>query len=267
MLNMFDPIQLTEATEKYVCRERNGTVFRRYWRFRGGRWYGGIATADCVGCNLRCVFCGPLLTFMRLKDKGELRSPSYVVRRLTDLAMVRRYKYIRISGGEPTICFDHLIEVLEIAEKYPFTFILETNGILIGYNRWMAEELSRFNNIHVRVSIKGTSPEDFEKLTKADKKFFKYQIEAIKNLYDYKVSFHPAVVASFSDNESLNELVIDLKDIHPSIAENVEIEYIILYRHVMNSLKKNGVIPKKAYNTSWELLDEDMIRRLINENS
>jgi uncharacterized Fe-S cluster-containing radical SAM superfamily protein len=23
----------------------------------GGRWYGGIATADCVGCNLRCVFC------------------------------------------------------------------------------------------------------------------------------------------------------------------------------------------------------------------
>jgi uncharacterized Fe-S cluster-containing radical SAM superfamily protein len=25
---------------------------RKYYRFRAGRFYGGIATADCMGCNM-----------------------------------------------------------------------------------------------------------------------------------------------------------------------------------------------------------------------
>jgi len=263
---MLDPIKLTKATEKYVCSKRNNTVLRRYWRFRGGRWYGGIATADCVGCNLRCVFCGPLLTLMRLSDKGELRSPAYVVRRLTDLALVRGYKYIRVSGGEPTICFDHLLEVLKIATKYPFIFILETNGILIGEYDWMAEEIARFSNVHVRVSIKGTNPDEFERLTLANKSYFKNQLNALKNLLDHDVSFHPAIVASFSEPEDIDELINEISDIAPELRERIEIEYIILYKHVINSLKKHKVIPKKAYNTSWELLNEEEIKKFILRN-
>jgi len=49
----YDPIALAEFTKRIV--ERDGS--RKYYRFRGGKWYGGIATADCVGCNLRCIFC------------------------------------------------------------------------------------------------------------------------------------------------------------------------------------------------------------------
>ncbi|RLF22604.1 MAG: molybdenum cofactor biosynthesis protein MoaA, partial [Thermoprotei archaeon] len=50
----FDALKLSEAIEKIVVRG----VERKYYRLvRGGRWYGGIATADCCGCNLRCVFC------------------------------------------------------------------------------------------------------------------------------------------------------------------------------------------------------------------
>lgn len=260
---MIDPIELAKATERYVCKRKNNYYFRRYWRFRGGRWYGGIATADCVGCNLRCVFCGPLLTFMRMSDKGEYRSPHYVARRLTDLAMVRGYRYVRISGGEPTICFNHLIQVLEIIENYPFTFILETNGVLIGRFDWMAEELAKFNNLHVRVSIKGTNPTEFEKLTLADKSYFKYQINALKNLLDHNLSFHPAIVASFSEPGGINELINEINEISPELKEGIEIEYIILYKHVINSLKKHKVIPKKAYSVSWEMLNEEEIRKLI----
>ncbi len=260
---MVDPIELTKATEEYACRRKDDIVYRRYWRFRGGKWYGGIATADCVGCNLRCIFCGPSLTWMRLSDKGEFRGPIYVVKRLTSIAMARGYRYLRISGGEPTICFDHLLSVLELAEKYPFTFILETNGILIGANEWMAKELARFKNIHVRVSIKGTSPEEFEKLTLADRIYFRYQIDALKHLYDHNVSFHPAIVASFSTEQDIIELINELKNIHTEIGRSVEIEYIILYRHVIESLRKHNVIPKKAYTTSWELITEEEARHLI----
>jgi len=29
---------------------------RKYYRFRPASFYGGIATADCVGCCLKCLF-------------------------------------------------------------------------------------------------------------------------------------------------------------------------------------------------------------------
>jgi len=30
---------------------------RKYYRFRPAPFYGGIGTADCVGCCLKCLFC------------------------------------------------------------------------------------------------------------------------------------------------------------------------------------------------------------------
>jgi len=50
---MFDPVDMARATEKIVCAEGR----RSYYRFRSARFYGGISTADCIGCCLRCVFC------------------------------------------------------------------------------------------------------------------------------------------------------------------------------------------------------------------
>ena len=47
-----DPIDLAERTEKVI---RSGDN-RKYYRFRPAPYYGGIATADCVGCCLRCLF-------------------------------------------------------------------------------------------------------------------------------------------------------------------------------------------------------------------
>jgi uncharacterized Fe-S cluster-containing radical SAM superfamily protein len=49
----FNPFELGERVSEKVCRGNE----RMYYRFRGGRFYGGVATADAVGCNLRCVFC------------------------------------------------------------------------------------------------------------------------------------------------------------------------------------------------------------------
>jgi uncharacterized Fe-S cluster-containing radical SAM superfamily protein len=49
----FDPIQRSEEVARLVCEGDR----RRYRRFRPARFFGGIATADCVGCNLRCLFC------------------------------------------------------------------------------------------------------------------------------------------------------------------------------------------------------------------
>lgn len=52
---MYDAVQMHMAVGRIVTRESG--VYRKYYRFRPARWYGGIVTADAVGCGLICKFC------------------------------------------------------------------------------------------------------------------------------------------------------------------------------------------------------------------
>jgi uncharacterized Fe-S cluster-containing radical SAM superfamily protein len=45
---VIDPVKLSEMTQKQVCKDG----LRKYYRFRPAKFYGGISTADCVGCCL-----------------------------------------------------------------------------------------------------------------------------------------------------------------------------------------------------------------------
>ncbi len=258
---MVDPIRLGEIVKAKFCAERDGIFYRRYWRFRGGLWYGGIATADCVGCNLRCKFCGPRICMSRKGKYGSLKSPEEVANILLSIAQRRGYRYLRISGGEPTICFQHLLQVIDRVKTSKYVFILETNGIILGIDGSYAEQLSRYPNIHVRVSIKGTNPQEFSTLTMAPAQYFEYQIRALENLLRYEVSFHPAVVASFTTSKNIEKLRERLWNIDPTLAENLEIEYIVLYPHVIESLNRHNLIPTKAYTTRWRLIDSEEYRR------
>ena len=49
----FDPIQRSREVEQIVMKGDK----RRYYRFRFAKFYGGIITADALGCNLLCAYC------------------------------------------------------------------------------------------------------------------------------------------------------------------------------------------------------------------
>lgn len=53
MMIPFDPILRAREVESLVMK---GNA-RRYYRFRYALYYGGIVTADAVGCNLLCAYC------------------------------------------------------------------------------------------------------------------------------------------------------------------------------------------------------------------
>ena len=240
---MYDPIELTEKVRPLVV---NGKLRRYYRAARGGRWYGGIATADCTGCNLRCVFCwsgeprdNPFI--------GKFYLPQQIFSALDNTAKRRGYSQVRVSGNEPTIGKDHLIELIELVEQAGYLFILETNGILIGYDKSYAQALSKFSKIHVRVSIKGTTPEEFSKLTGAKPESFELQLKALSNLLDAGVSCHPAVMLSFSSKEGVKDLVEKLHTISPSLVSEFEEEYVFLYPHVQKRLARAGFSPKISY--------------------
>lgn len=238
----FDPKQKADEVRKIVAKDS----LRKYYRVvRPGRWYGGIATADCCGCNLRCVFCWSNKPRDNPGKIGKFYSPQEVFYQLTKCARNYGYRLLRVSGNEPTISKEHLLKLLTLVEKTDYLFILETNGILLDSD--FAHSLSSFSKLHIRVSLKGTNPEEFSRLTGASPDVFESIIDNIKKLLEENLSLNVAVMLSFSPKGNLERLRTHLRRVNPSLASNLEEEFIFLYPHVVERLKKSNIKPVIAY--------------------
>jgi uncharacterized Fe-S cluster-containing radical SAM superfamily protein len=246
-MQLFDPLKLADDTEKIVVR---GELRKYYRTARPGRWYGGIASADCCGCCLRCVFCWSGAPRDSPNAIGKFYSPEHIFSQLDGCARKFGYSQLRVSGNEPTIGKKHLLRLLELIEGTDYSFILETNGILLGHDRGYAEELSKFERIHVRVSIKGTDEREFSDLTGALPEAFELQLRALRNLLDAGVSCHPAVMLSFSPPGAIERLKERLEEIDRSLPGNLEEEYVFLYPHVVERLRRAGLKPRVSYSPS-----------------
>ena len=238
---MDDPIKRAEELARVVSRGDH----RKYYRFRPARFYGGIATADCVGCFLRCLFCWSWHEVIRPGACGQFYSPEQVAKTLLGIARKKQYERIRISGNEPTLARGHLLKVLDLIPSN-LLFILETNGILIGHDETYARELSRFKNLYVRVSLKGTTEEEFSRLTGCGPEGFGLQLKAIENLYRAGVEVQSAVMVSFSSDEGINALRQRLGQIAPELSD-IEVEEVVLYGDVEERLKKAHLSCGAAY--------------------
>ncbi len=217
---MINPVKLTKSMEKYVCRNSS----RKYYRFRETRFYGGCTTADCLGCNLRCAYCWAQKKVWTPEKFGKFYTPREVSEKLIKM----NYALVRVSGGEPTICKKHLLELISLFPENKL-FILETNGILL--NEDYIEELSNFKNIYVRVSLKGVDEKTFEQITGGDGKFFKNQLNALELLKKYGIKYKAAILVDlFTENQIMNLGI-----------PNLEYETLIKYPFVMKRLRKKGI--------------------------
>ena len=234
-LGGYDPVKRAEEAAALVCRGN----LRRYYRFRPARFYGGIATADCLGCCLRCIFCWSWDKVVNPTRFGEFYSSKQVASKLDNIARKKGFFQVRISGNEPTIAREHLLGVLESIPK-DLMFILETNGILIGHDKTYAHDLAKFENLYVRVSLKGCSGKEFSRLTGAEPKAFELQLQALENLAHAGVNTHPAAMVSFSSPEAISALRDRLASIDKTF-ENIEMEELMLYGHVEDHIRKVGI--------------------------
>lgn len=235
----YDPIKQTQKIERIVAKGE----LRKYYRFRGARFYGGIATADCVGCNLSCYFCWSDKPRKRPGEVGRFYSPKEVVGKLIVIMTKRDFTQARISGNEPTIARGHLLATLkEFTRHSDARFILETNGILLGHDESYAREVAGFKRVHVRVSLKGCNPEQFFKLTGAKPEAFELQLKALENLLNAGGSCHAAVMREFASEKRFRELKQQLVAIDPSLVRELEFEHLIYYKHVVERLKRSGLL-------------------------
>ena len=238
----YDPVARHREIEARIIQKRVGGNLKKYSRFRHDRYYGGIITADCIGCGLTCRFCW--VRDERLLSgeiEGDFFSAGQVAETFLRMAMEKKIRQVRISGGEPLIGRDHLLKILGALQHKKIHFILETNGILLGEDESYAQDLALFPFVHVRVSLKGANEEEFARLTGADSKGFQLQLAGLNNLVKAGVSVHPAVMASFSGKESLDKLYNLIWKINPRMQSEIEREEVILYPHVLEKLKAAGV--------------------------
>jgi uncharacterized Fe-S cluster-containing radical SAM superfamily protein len=241
----FDPIELAHETEKIICRGSE----RKYTDFYATGVYRGIATGYAVGCSLRCIFCWSDWSRDYPEKYGSFYSPEEAYRELESAARRTGVEKLRISGSEPTIGKDHLLSLLELVEKSEFSlFILETNGMLFGFDRDYVEKISRFKKPHIRISLKAGTPEGLRERTGAVETAFELPYNAIKNLQDYGVSFHVAAMTDprLMPLDERKRLIQKLRDIDLRLVRNLEEEVADPYQTTIARLEAAGTQLKWA---------------------
>ncbi|MCJ7445247.1 MAG: radical SAM protein [Methanotrichaceae archaeon] len=221
-LQPFNPIQKSREVEKIVMQADN----RMYYRFRFAKFYGGIATADTVGCNLLCAYCWNYFRNLKPSKTAPFYSPSEVTKKFKDLADKHKSSRFRISGAEPIlgrVSTSHLAEVVKHIDGY---FILETNGIMIGYDQTLVDILAPLP-VYVRLCIKAHQGLDFEKITGAQANGLDYQLNAARYLEEAGISYSIAVMGGFVDPTKLPVRVTEVED-------------LILYKSTEKMLKERG---------------------------
>ena len=242
----YNPITLAAATEKVVVEGAR----RKYVQLgRPLRFYGGTTSATEVGCNLRCKFCFSDKPVWKPKNTGKFYSPQEVFDGLARSARKYGHKIISASASEGTIGREHLIQLLDLVEDSEFVYVLETNGLILGNDPDYVNALSKYNSLHVRVSIKGDNPEQYYELTGADPVSYELPYVAIQNLIAAGVSCNACLMASFSDEDGIQRVKEKLYDIHPGILKSLEIERITLFPKVAQRLSRKGLNPIRTKRT------------------
>lgn len=245
----FNPIERSALSEALVMRGEA----RRYYKFRAAPYYGGIATADAVGCPFLCAYCWNYFRNLNPEQFGKFYPPGEVASILTSIARRRLFRQFRITGSEPVLgeqSFKHLKCVIEILfRKMPeAVFILETNGLILGYRKELISHL-KFKNLQVRIAIKGTDEASFEKITGAQKYYFKYPFLALQELEKLGIDAWPAVMEDIFTQEETRELrkrLIEFKIRAPLEQESLE-----PYPFVLGNMKRRDITIKKNFDKSF----------------
>jgi uncharacterized Fe-S cluster-containing radical SAM superfamily protein len=237
----FNPKELLARTEELVCSGNK----RKYTDFYATGVYGGIATGYTVGCCLRCIFCWVDWSRDFPEQFGDFYTPEEAFKHITDAAIKFKVHKLRISGAEPTVGKEHLLQLLELVEASEFKlFILETNGITFGIDKDYVKAIAKFEKPHIRVGLKAGNANGFTKRTGAAGEFFELPFSGIKNLLDAGASFHVASMSAderFMEKTEREQLIRKLRDIEPTLLENLEEEVVDPYRTTIERLKHAGI--------------------------
>jgi len=236
----FDPFQRSAEAESVVMKGEK----RLYHKFRAAPYYGGIATADAIGCSFLCAYCWSYGRNENPARFGRLYSSEQVADNLLRIARRRFFHLFRVTGSEPILgeaSFRHLLKVIELvsSEEPRSKFILETNGLMLGHRDDLAAQL-KVDPVLVRVAIKGVDPTSFEKITGARGEFFPLPLKALQNLDRLGIQAWPALMADLFNETEITSLKKTLRK--SGIPADLEIESLEAYPFVLENMRRRGLL-------------------------
>jgi len=238
-----NPVERAKDVERIVM--QNGK--RLYYRFRAAPYYGGIATADAIGCSFLCAYCWNYSRNLNPARFDKYYSPQQVASNLLRIARKRSFHLFRITGSEPVLgesSLDHLVQVIQIIfnEMPHAIFILETNGFFLGYRTDFIEKIN-FRNLRIRISLKGVDEESFESISGIQREFFKYPLIALKEMESQGLEAWPAVMRNLFTDDELAQFSKRLAEM--AIHARLEEEILEAYAFVLENMEKRGVEIKR----------------------
>lgn len=219
---------------------------RKYYRLRPARYYGGVATADQVGCNLLCAYCWNYGRNLRPAHcEGKYYHYREIAKRLVDISQRKGFRRIRFSGAEPILgehSFDHLVGVLEeIRKRDPFMeFILETNGLVIGARPEFAQRLAGFARLQVRITLKGWDEESFELISGAEGAFWELPLKGLQALLNQGIVAWAAIMYETFGRRGIEKISTALQERSIRL-EQIEVEYLEPYPFVLENLRLRSI--------------------------
>ena len=236
----FDPLERSDEVENQVTTDNR----RLYYRFRPAPYYGGIATADAVGCSFLCAYCWNYNRNLHPERFHQFYSAQQVSAKLLHIAKRKSFRLFRISGAEPILgekTFTHLIEVLRLINrsKPDSLFILETNGFYLGYRTDLLEKLKEFPNLGIRICLKGVDEESFEKTTGAKKDFYRFPLIALREFEGLGMRAWPALMGDLFSRDEISKFERSLKE--NGIQSELELEFLETYPFVLENMKKRKI--------------------------
>jgi uncharacterized Fe-S cluster-containing radical SAM superfamily protein len=168
-----------------------------------------------------------------------------VASRLLQIARKKSFRLFRITGSEPVLgeaSLEHLIQVLQslLREEPRATFILETNGLFLGYRPDAIEKL-RFPRLRIRICLKGVDQASFEKMSGGQGEFFSYPLVALQKCQELGLEAWPALMGDFFTDQGVSRLKKTLSS--HGIREDLELEYLERYPFVLENLERRKTPP------------------------
>jgi len=176
---------------------------RRYHRFRHSS-HDDAVVADCIGSNLRCAhewgWCEGILDD---PDAGTFFTPEEVIDELVAMAEDHDCSSARITGMEPIMGDEHLIEVARRLNTRGMDLRIDTNGMLLDHA--YLGRLTSACDLSIRLSFKGHDPQSFISLADVHGSWFLNQVRAFTACQDSDIETR-YVLAGVYDAEQRDQL-------------------------------------------------------------
>lgn len=187
-------------------------------------------------CNSNCIMCPDSEYVRNVRNDIDVGRIKRIINEIPD-----DVQSISITGGEPTMAKDGLIEVLkECKEKLPYTFFqLLTNGRSFSdreYTKRIAEVIP--SNHRLGIPLYGISPAKHDAITRAPGSFEQTKI-GIRNLLDYNIKIEIRIVVTKLNYKNLIELS---EYIASQYADKIEMVNIMSLEMSGNALKNKEFI-------------------------